>query len=476
MTIRIDRREFLRTTLAGAAVCLGPPALRASAAPPAGPKIVSPGCRKSKVRVAKLYLGRPGAHWPAPDLDLPAEMRKYEDEFARLVNDFADVDFAVTDLVTSTPQAQQLAERLKEIDGILAIHLSMGIMADLRALLSAGRATLLFAAPYSGHEWIGYGQLMQESGGTLVDCLLTADTTQLAAAVRPIRAIHHLREAKILDVTANDLPEEYVSAIREKFGTQIERVGGEEVLAAYDDVSDADAETEAKGWIDGAEKIIEPARDEIVRSCRLALAMQRLLDQHEATLITIDCYGTMWRQLPAYPCVGHARLNNLGLGGMCESLLESSVTQILLQSLSGRPGFVNDPTMDTSRNAIIQAHCMGTPKMDGPAGPAAPYQLRTIMERQEGCVCQVRMRLNQPVTSAQLIGTDRLRYFTGQIIDTPDGPRGCRTKIAVRVDGDAERLWRNWTGGLHRVTCYGDLTRDLERFGRFKGVTVVNEA
>jgi L-fucose isomerase-like protein len=277
-------------------------------------------------------------------------------------------------------------------------------------------------------------------------------------------------------VTASDLPADYVSAVREKLGTQIVRLGRDEVLAAYDAVSGADAEAEAKGWITGAERIVEPARDEIVRSCRLALAMQRLLDQHEATLITIDCYGTMWRQLPAYPCIGHARLNNLGLGGMCESQLEASVTQILLQGLSGRPGFVNDPTVDTSRNAIILAHCMGTPKMDGPDGQSAPYQLRTIMERQEGCVCQVRMRLNQPVTSAQLIGTDRLLYFTGQIIDTPDQPRGCRTKIAVRVDGDAEKLWRNWTGGLHRVTCYGDLTRDLERFCRFKGVTMVKEA
>ena len=89
---------------------------------------------------------------------------------------------------------------------------------------------------------------------------------------------------------------------------------------------------------------------------------------------------------------------------------------------------------------------------------------------------QVRMRLNQKVTTAELIGTDELLYFTGEIIDTPDSPRGCRTKITVRVDGDAETLWRNWTAGLHRVTCYGDVTKDLKRFCRFMGVNMVNEA
>jgi hypothetical protein len=476
MKLQIDRRDFLKATAAGAAVCLGVPPLLARDAPPLPPYIISPGCRKSKVRLAKLYLGRPGAHWPTPDLDLKAEREKYDGEFARMGKDFADVDFVIDELITSTEQAQQLVEALKGVDGILAIHLSMGIGGDLRALLSAGRPTMLFAAPYSGHEWVGFGRLMQEEQGALLDCMLTTDYSELAAAVRPIRAIHHLREAKILDVTAYDLPADYVTAVRDKFGTQIEQISRDQMLAAFDAVSDADAEVEAKRWIEGAEKIIEPNRDEIVRSCKLALAAERLLDEHDATMFTVDCYGSMWRQLPAYPCIAHARLNNMGLGGMCESDLRSCVTQILLQGLSGRPGFVNDPTMDISRNAIILAHCMGTPKMDGPDGDAAPYRLRTIMERQEGCVCQVRMRLNQRVTTAELIGTDELLYFTGEIIETPDSPRGCRTQITVRVDGDAETLWKNWTAGLHRVACYGDVTKDLQRFCRFTGVNMVNEA
>ncbi len=91
-----------------------------------------------------------------------------------------------------------------------------------------------------------------------------------------------------------------------------------------------------------------------------------------------------------------------------------------------------------------------------PSVAAAPCRLRTIMERQEGCVCQVRMRLNQKVTTAELIGTHELLYFVGEIIEAPDSPRGCRTKITVRVDGD--------------------VTRDLARFCRFMGVNMVNEA
>jgi len=121
---------------------------------------------------------------------------------------------------------------------------------------------------------------------------------------------------------------------------------------------------------------------------------------------------------------------------------------------------------------------MGTTRMDGPGAPAHPYKLRTIMEREEGVTPQVEMRVGQKVTQALLIGTDSIRYFTGEIIEAPVGlehDRGCRTKITVRPDGSLSRLWRNWTQGLHRQTVYGDLSRELRVFSKFQGLTLVDE-
>jgi hypothetical protein len=98
------------------------------------------------------------------------------------------------------------------------------------------------------------------------------------------------------------------------------------------------------------------------------------------------------------------------------------------------------------------------------------------MERQEGVVPQVKMPVGPRVTQAYLVGTDLLLYFTGEVVDAPDVDRGCRTKITVKLDGDAEKLWKNWSNGLHRVTCYGDITKDMERFCRFADVKLINEA
>ena len=210
--------------------------------------------------------------------------------------------------------------------------------------------------------------------------------------------------------------------------------------------------------------VAEPGEKDIFKSCKLALAFERLLAEENATVLAADCYGTMWDgtiRFPAYPCLGFSRLNGMGLGGICESDLRCAMTHIIFQGLAGKPGFISDPTVDQSSNAIVLAHCMGTVKMDGPDKPALPYKLRTVMERQEGVVPQVFMPKGQQATQALLVGTDRLLYFTGEIIDAPDVERGCRTKITVKVDGDVEKLWKQWSNGLHRSTCLGNLTKDL---------------
>jgi hypothetical protein len=487
MKSEISRRDFLELTIAGGALCIvgvgcqGTTVLKQAQ----GPKLVSPGCRGTKVKVARLYMAKTdNPYWPKPNLDLKAEIARYESEFAKLKCELSDVDFLVNSVVSSPAEVEQLASRLGDVDGILVIHLTMGTGGVLKEILKAQKPMVVFAVPYSGHQWTHFGELQKQQVGAKMECMLTSDYKQLAVAVRPFRAIHHLREAKILDVRSSwsEGRQEYAANIRNKFGTEIKQIELKQVLDAYNAVDDNLANAEAQRWIKGAVKVVEPSTEDIIKSCKMALAFERLLDEEAATVITVDCYGSMFEPLCrsyAFPCIGFTRLNNMGLGGICESNLRDAMTHILFQGLVGRPGFISDPTIDESNNTAILAHCLGTTKMDGPNGPAAPYKLRTIMERREGAVPQVQMRIGQTVTQAELIGTDLLLYFTGEIIATPvslKDDRGCRTKIAVRVDGDARKLWQNWSHGLHRVTCYGDIARELGYFSRFTDINLVNEA
>jgi len=479
----LRRREFIRLAAAGGALCAAGPRLwpfGAADGESAG-KLVSPGCRGTKVKVARLFVAIPRGNWPKPTLDLQQEMAFYKAEFARMKDEFADIDFAVDELVGTPGQVTALRDRLAGVDGILAIHLNIDTGAIFNEILAAARPTIIFARPYSGHEWVDFGEIRRQPLGAKLDCLLTSDTSQLAVAVRPFRAIHHLREAKVINLSTADFSE-YAGEVKARLGTEIRPVGLDRMLALYNGISDGDAAAEADRWIKGAAQVVEPPPDDIFRSAKLALAFERLLDEEGATVMTVDCYGTMWDQtikLPAYPCLGFARLNNMGLGGICESDLRSTMIHIIFQGLVGRPGFVSDPTVDESRGSIILAHCVGTPRMDGPAKPAAPYKIRTVLERQEGVVTQVEMRVGERVTQAMLTDMDTMRYFTGTVIAAPVGladDRGCRTKIEVKVDGDITRLWQNWTAGLHRQTVYGDIRRELGFFARFKEIRLIDEA
>ncbi len=474
----INRRNFLKIAAVGGSLCIGCSKIWAFGANPQGSRLISPGCRGTKVKVARIYMGTSHGLWPEPKMDFRKEIRFYESEFEKLKDELSDVEFVLDRLVTSADQVGPLKNTLKKMDGILLIHFNIGVRPIINEILSVGKPTLIFAVPYSGHGWSSFGALQKQPLGAKLECMLTSDYQQLAVAIRPFRAIHHLREAKILNVTTRSF-KSYAESMKEKFGTEMKQIGIDQIEDAYNAVSDRRAKSETARWIEKASEIVEPSRADIFKSCKLALAFEDMLDQENATVLTIDCYGTMWDKtikLPAYPCLGFTRLNNLGLGGICESDLRCAMTHIILQGLSGKPGFISDPTVDESNNSIILAHCLGTTKMDGPKGSAASYKLRAIMERREGVVPQVFMRIGQKVTQALLVDTDNLLYFTGDIIDAPDIDRGCRTKITVKIDGDAEKLWKNWSSGLHRQTCYGDITKELGSFCKYKEIKMVNEA
>ena len=100
MIDQVNRRDFLQMTAGGGVFCQ---AGVGSAWPVAwgnqrSPRLINPGCRKTKVKVARIYMGTSHGLWPKPNLDLRQEVRFYESEFAKLKDELADVDFSVDEL------------------------------------------------------------------------------------------------------------------------------------------------------------------------------------------------------------------------------------------------------------------------------------------------------------------------------------------------------------------------------------------
>jgi hypothetical protein len=242
-------------------------------------------------------------------------------------------------------------------------------------------------------------------------------------------------------------------------------------------VDPAEAQKWANRWTREAKKIIEPSREEIGRSGVMYIAMQDLMRQHGARAITIDCLRLFYGgKLPAYPCLGLFQFNNDGLVGACEADLQSTISMLLMTYLVGRPGFISDPVIDTSKNQVIYAHCVAPTKVYGPDGPASPYHIRDHSEDRKGAVVRALLPLGEMTTTLKFApGRKEVVLHQGRTVENIDEDKACRTKLAVEVKDVFKLLgeWDRW--GWHRVTYYGDLRQPVEAISALLGFNVVLE-
>ncbi|RPI20567.1 MAG: hypothetical protein EHM61_26780 [Acidobacteria bacterium] len=464
MSERLNRRTFIQGSAATAGIL---PVLGAGAAPLVAGSATSTG---APIRVKKLYLAKPVPTWPTPHLNVEEERQKLEGTLAGLAREMRDVVFEGGELLRVIDDVPKVRGSLAEVDGILIFNLTSGVGNMIRALAESGKPTLLFSQPYSGHDWSMIADL--QDAGLRIDVIASSNYRDLLPGIRPFRTIRRLAESKILVLRKTGTDE---AAVSERLGVKIVPLQHQRIIDAYEKADLKEAETEAKRWIDNAAKIVEPSRDEIVRSARFYLAMKRVMAEEAAQAITINCLGLFYAgQLPAYPCLGFSRLNSSGQVGACEGDVESTLTMLVFQYMGGKPGFITDPVIDTGKGTVIHAHCVAPVSMEGVGGREEPYVLRSHMEDDKGAVVQVKMRVGQTITMAKLVGSDMMLLSTGEIIDTPVSERGCRTQITTRVK-DPRKLLEQYRHGLHRVIFYGDHTGDVERLSKFLKFKVVYE-
>lgn len=470
MCTDLSRRCFLKSTAAGvlsagALAALAERVSAMSAQPVLGPK--------SKVRIGKLYLGRAEPGWPMAKVDLNADMRRFEANLSKLGAGLADVEFVEGGLIANNQQLAAAKEMFKGADGILVIHLTGGIGKQLESLFELGIPVVLFALPYSGHEWHTIAGWQRE--GKLIDVFPSSRYEDMLVAIRPFRAIHRLKEARVLNVSNGPADAAYCQALKEKFGTEIISLLLPDLQKAYDAADRGEAMADMRQWVKMARKIVEPTKEDILKSSLMYVAMRDLLAQHGAVAITMNCLGMkLIDRGMGYPCLGFVRFNNMGLGGICEADLKSAMTHLIFTYLVGKPGFVSDPVFDVSNSTIIHAHCVAATQMEGPDKAASPYHIRSHLEDGKGTSLMVKLPVGRKVSMARLLGTDKMLFSTGDAVDSPFVERGCRTKLTVKV-ANIDKFLENWSSGLHRVIFYGDHTRDIHRYCRFARIRLVHE-
>ena len=268
--------------------------------------------------------------------------------------------------------------------------------------------------------------------------------------------------------------------IEKVYGTKVLTMTFEELNDAYKKVDVSRARSWADRWIKDAEKIVEPTQQEIEKSGAMYLGMCELMERHKARAITINCLGGFYGgHIHAYPCLGFHELANEGLVGGCECDIRSAATMVAVTAMTkGRPGYVSDPVMDTSKRQIIYAHCVASNRAFGPKGETNPFEILTHSEDRQGASVRSLLPLGYMTTTVEFAPEwKEILFHQGKSVENVIEDRACRTKLAVEPVGDLEKLFTEWDRwGWHRVTFYGDLREQVHQICKTYRLELVEEA
>jgi len=472
--------------------------------------------KKPKILLVFQHLPRGIITWPRVDFNY----EKRIDELVKKFKNFcSDIDFTIA-VAHDIEESKNLINRSKEFDGFL-VYLLGGLAGVPLPIFESGKPVILVYDLYGGAEFlfdIGWAR----AKGFPVVGVCSSNFENVIKAVKLFKVIKRLSESKIILVTNKDKPEYWhaknvrvrekffrevygtrkyggcgetfniqgqIDRIKKLFGTKVIRMSCEEINTYYTSIPEEEAEVLADRWINEALRIIEPTRDEIVKSARMYLGIKKAMKEKKADAFTIDCFGLL-HKLAAYPCMALFQLNNEGLTGVCEADLSSTITQLLLRYLTEeitgepRPGFVNDPVVDPTARRIIYAHCVASNKCFGPRGSANPYIIRSHAESRAGVAIQSLLPSGYKVTSVQIHfmrDPPLMVMHQAETIGNEDAEEGCRTKLVAKANVD--KIINNWNrkGGWvfpaqwHRVTIFGDWRKQLINLAILMGMEVFEE-
>ena len=465
----ITRRQFLHAA-GGTIACWSLLPLSESVVA-AGPISRTPIFPKSRANVVLVFShvprGRPT--WPSVDFDYDAREKELTE---KLRQSCPGILFNVK-RAANAGEADAIVKEAGDIDGFLVYNIGLWTGAA-NALMHSGRPVVMADDLYAGSGETLIANATARREKLPVVTISSSCFQDVADAANLFKVIRAVKESTILDVTDHDISP-WAPKVTESIGTTIVKMDSKE-LATYYDAADAKEAAEwADMWIKGAKTMKEPTRDEIVKSGKMYLALCKAVSDKKADAVTLDCLGMFYGGLiTAYPCLSHFQMNNDGGTGVCEGDVNSTCTQLMMRYLTGRPGYVSDPVIDTSTDEIIYAHCVAHNHAFGPKGDTNPYIIRSHAEDGKGAVVQSLLPVNEMVTTAEIdVVGKRMVIHTAKTCGNVDDPKACRTKLAAKTN--AQKILDNWDLGWHRVTVYGDCRTQMTNLAKLLGITVFEE-
>jgi hypothetical protein len=475
---------------------------------------------KKKMRLRIIYslhdVVQPRPDWPNLGFDFGPVMESINTTLAERCTDF---EFVPT-MATGPEDAEKILQQDKDTDigGYIVFQMNCWNRV-VQTIATAGKPVLYADFQYAGSGgFLVYTAKFLREGPENFGFVASSDMEDLVKAVNKFSVIRRggtnadfvaaTRRLRLKRTPSPDhldfLPDELSTLSPEEC---LKRMKSSRILAVRDETSrpaeaimhipmeyisfatlneawknaDADqARSMAEHWQSKASDIIDVSFETLQNSAAMYLGMKEVLKAYDANAISVNCLGGFYGgHIHAYPCLGFHELNNEGLVGACECDVRSTATMVAFNSMTGgRPGYISDPVIDTSRRQIIYAHCVASSKVFGPEGEENPFSIMTHSEDRQGASVRSVMPPGYLTTTLE-IQPERKEILMHQAktVDNDPDDRACRTKLCAEPVGDIEKLFTEWDQwGWHRVTFYGDLKEPAYALAYAIGWKVIEEA
>ena len=506
---KFTRRRFLNS-------CVGCSACMATM-----PLMTMNACTEQKrIRLRIIYslhdIVQPGPDWPNVGFDFAPVMDRMN---TTLINQCPDFEFIPT-LAAGPEDAEKILDQDKSSDIGGYIVFQMNCWNRVVQTIAKSAKPVL----YADFQYGGSGGFLVYTAGFLredmdnVGFVASSNVEDLVTAVKQfeiirkggtsrefVAATRRMRQKSMpstrnMNFTQDDLtcisPEECVKRMKSSrilavrnvesapadpiMNIPMEFVSFSVVNEAWNAADRDEARAVAEKWQSKATDVQDVSFETLENSAAMYLGMKQVLKTYDADAITVNCLGGFYGgHIHAYPCLGFHELNNEGLIGACECDIRSTATMMAFTTMTeGRPGYISDPVIDTSKGQIIYAHCVAPSKVFGPEGVENPFSIMTHSEDRQGASVRSILPTGYLTTTLE-IDPDKKEILLHQAksIDNDPDDRACRTKLCAEPLGDMEKLFTMWDQwGWHRVTYYGDLKEPAYALADTIGWKVVEEA
>jgi len=408
--------------------------------------------------------------WPGAAYDIMARQRQYTKILTSAAEKFG-VQLGINpDPLDDESAVNTCLEQLKKQppDGLVVVSMSLNQSWPHINNIAKNRGkipTIVFSP--MGTSFTAHLQGTRNIPGVYVAA--TQDLDWLDFGIKMLRTIWDMKNTRLCIVQGNKTQDRKLNVI----GTTLHYIPRARYPKEFRKVETSDkVRAIADYYTKNARKIVEPTKQDIINAAKNYVLAKRIMAAENCQGISVDCLPLVQdRLIPAPPCIAWLRLNDEGSVGACEAEWNSAISLRLTSLLFDRPGFMQDPAPNTTRNTLMGAHCSCPTKLDGFDKPPAPFILRSHSESTTGVAPQVLWREGQKVTIMKFQGPESIILGTGRMlrnIDTPPAG-GCRTSVELELDDVPD--CRD-TKGFHQLFVYGDLELPFKAYCQLAGIKV----